>query len=86
MFRPAVPTEDQTSMPDHLPHDRDDRRHSPIFVPSLPLVLHRRPWYRRHSLGTMIGAALLIIAIGASFVYAFRIEAEREEAAAHRTP
>lgn len=76
-------------MTDQPPRSRDERRHSPIFVPAVPQLpygLHRRPWWKRHSRGTFIGIVLLALAIGASFIYAFRVEAAHELDAVHKTP
>ena len=86
MRRLSRPIEEYSPMMDQLPRDSGERRHSPLFIPAVPLIMRRKRWWKRHSRSTMLGALLLIIAIGASFIYAFRIEAERERAAAHRSP
>ncbi|MEP6617687.1 MAG: hypothetical protein ABJE47_00170 [bacterium] len=69
-------------MTDQLPRSSGEHRHSPLFVPIVPVPVHRRGWFRRRSPSTVIAAVLLIFAIGASLVYAYRNEASHEAAAA----
>ncbi len=72
-------------MTDQPPRPSDERL-SPIMMPTEPPPVYRPPWWRRHSPSTMIATLLLLLFIAAAFVYAFRIEASREDEISHRSP